>query len=122
MNNKKIKFLFWVFWISMIMMAIWIIIKILGLIQTPLLFEIFPTISGFLALISMGIMIGSNFQKTNFTIRQIDKIEFRQNKMASGLINVEKDVGLIKKDINNIQKDIFIMKNDINEIKDIIKR
>lgn len=115
MNNKKIKFLFWIFWISIIMMAIWIIIKILGLIQTPLLFEIFPTISGFLALISMGIMIGSNFQKTNFTLKKINRMENRQDKMAQGLINVEKDISIIKKDIN-------IMKNDINEIKEKIKR
>src|SRR3989344_849408 len=116
MNNKRIKFWFWIFWISITMMAIWIIIKLLGLIKTPLLFEIFPIISGFLALISIGVMIGGNFQKTNFTIKKIDRMESRQDKMAYGLINIEKDIGLTKKDINTIEKDVSTMKSDIKEI------
>ena len=67
-------------------------------------------------------MIGGNFQKTNFTIKKIDRMESRQDKMAYGLINIEKDIGLTKKDINTIEKDVSTMKSDIKEIKENIKR
>ena len=106
MNNKKIKFLFWIFWISVIIMAIWIIIKLLGLVKTPLIFEILPSIAGFISLITIGMILGNNFQKTNFTFEKINKMENRQNKMAIGLINIEKDISIIKQDIGEIKEKI----------------
>ncbi len=115
MNKKELSFWYWIFWLAVIITVLWIIAKLSGLIQTPLFLEVLPIISGIIAIISLGIILGNNFQKTSFAVEKINKIETRQDNMAHGLIGAEKNIDIIKKDIS-------IMKDDIKQIKENTKR
>ncbi|MEK6922838.1 MAG: hypothetical protein AABX08_03500 [Nanoarchaeota archaeon] len=101
---KKLGFWYYVFWIAVIATILWIIVRLLGIIQTPLIFEIFPIASSIIAMIAIGIAFGNYFQKTNFAIDKINKIEIRQDRMVHGLINIEKDINIIKEDMKQIKE------------------
>lgn len=113
MTELKLGAWYWIFWIAVSATILWIILKLLRIIETPLIFEVFPIISASIAIMAIGITLGNYFQKTNFAFNRMHKIESRQNRMAHGLINLENDVHIVKKDIATIKKDIATIKNKI---------
>ena len=120
-KQKDLGFWYWVFWIAVIATALWVMAKLLGIIRTTIILDIFPIASGIIAMVGIGITLGNYFQKTNFTFDKINKIESRQNRMVHGLIKVEKDISMVKNDINVMKGDISAIKKDINTIKKKIK-
>lgn len=86
----------WLFWVGLIIIIFWIIGKILGLIQSPTIVNMLPYIGGTITIGGLGISIGKALQKINFAYDEIKRINNRQDRMATGLIKLEKDTGYIK--------------------------
>ncbi len=60
-------------WISIITLALWIIGKIIGLIQSPVWVDSLPFLSALLAIIVFSIKIGRMLQKLDYVIEVVNK-------------------------------------------------
>ncbi len=84
-----------IFWLSLSSILIWVILKVLGIINTPIIIELFPVISAVFG-------AGAFFQMV-FGIRgRLFKLESRTDKMAHGLTRLELDVTNIKSNMSEI--------------------
>lgn len=89
----------WLIWIGLTIIILWIIGKIFGLIRSPAPINMLPYIGGTITIGGLGITIGKALQKINFAYDEIKRINGRQDRMATGLIRLEKDTQYIKQKI-----------------------
>lgn len=84
-----------IFWSSLLIILVWILLKAFGFIHTPLIIEYLPFISAVFG-------AGAFFQMV-FGIRgRLFKLESRTDKMAHGLTRLELDVTNIKSNMSEI--------------------
>ncbi len=76
-------------WIGLVLLIIWIILKLSGLIKTPLIFEIAPIIT--LCLILGGLLVDIRNTKT-----EIRDIKSNTSKIANSLIKLGYDFRELK--------------------------
>lgn len=90
---KKLKYEieFWLIWIGILIIIIWIIGKLLGIIHSPEITNMTPFIGGIITGSGLGVMLGRMQQKINFLVQEINIIKEHQDRMAQGLIRLEKD-------------------------------
>src|SRR3989338_1686239 len=88
----------WVFWLSLGIIALWIILRLLGIFESPIWQEMIPYAGAIFA-------AGSFFQMIFDLRKRINRIEVRQNRMASGLIKLESDVHHLRQDFTNLRHD-----------------
>jgi len=69
-------------WIGLFILGIWIILKLSGIVQTPLLFEIAPEIALFLILGSL--------------LADMKNLKFEVRKISSGLFRLSHDFSQLK--------------------------
>ena len=93
---------------SVALLVIWLILKAIGIINSPEYQKIMPVLLGILAFVGVVAKFGKaqgdvqsnmNWLKRCFVI--MDK---RQNKMAAALVRVEKDFEYMKKDMDRFDK------------------
>ena len=88
-----------IFWLSLLSILVWLILKVLGIINTPLWLELFPLFSAIFG-------AGAFFQMSFDMRKRLSKLENRTEKIASGLTTVEFDIKYIKKEMQNLGKEL----------------
>ncbi len=89
---KKIQFnIDWsvVFWISIIILFLWLIAKAVGLIHSPWFIEAIPYVVGFFSLLAIAKEIGKYAQKINTLIEDVKELKFCVINIDKRLIVVE---------------------------------
>jgi hypothetical protein len=79
---------------SVFILLIWVILKLLRVIQTPLIFELMPVITGLSAVFGLGISIGKILQ----IIRQLQD---NDRKIVRELELLTKEHIMLKADVNH---------------------
>ena len=82
-----------IFWISLLSILIWVILKSLGIINTHQVIEWFPVIS---AIFGVGVFFQTVFSMKN----KLEKLENRTDKIAHGLTRLEFDITSFKSEVN----------------------
>ena len=80
--------------ISAFVLLIWIILKLFRIVQTPLIFELMPLITGLVAIFGFGIAVGRSLQ----IIKQLQENSRETNKRLDSLGN---DHILLKSDFKH---------------------
>jgi hypothetical protein len=93
----------WIFWISIGVIVVWIILKAYSIINTPTFVQFIPYIGAIFA-------AGSIFQIIRDNKRDLSSIKRRIGKMAVGLTRLEVNFDHIKRDVGFLRKDVEVLK------------
>jgi len=77
------------FWISWAALVLWIIAKLLGIIQTPLWLEIFPLMTVGISILTFGIGLGAWKHKIEFTYKKVLQHDKQFERIQESLLRIE---------------------------------
>jgi hypothetical protein len=104
---EKIRLL--IFWTSWTALVLWIIAKLLGLIQTPLWLELFPLIAVGIAILTFGMELGGWKHKIDFTYRKVMQHDKQLVQLHESLLRIEHkmDAGFaeLRQELRGFRKD-----------------
>lgn len=89
-------------------MLIWLILKIIGIIQTPILLEYGLPVGSFL-LTALAIY--------NNLLKSINHLAVRLAVLEAKFDHLDKDVEILKNNVGNMEKDIARVKVDVTFLK-----
>ncbi len=95
-----------IFWVSMSVILIWLLLKAFGFIHTPLIIELLPYIS---AVFGAGAFFQMVFDMKN----RLGKVENRCDKMADGLTRLEFKAENINNRMNILDKRVAIIESRV---------
>ena len=93
------------FWLSLLSILIWVILKIIGVINTPPLIEWFPVI---VAIFGAGVFYQEIMNK-------FGKLENTTNK-------TQEDIEFMKSDINSLDKRVGILEVEMRDVKKLVSK
>ncbi|MBW2974886.1 hypothetical protein KY366_04170 [Candidatus Woesearchaeota archaeon] len=86
-----------IFWLALIIIALWLVLKAVGIINSPVWVEAIPYASGLFA-------AGAAFQVLKDTKDNVRTLTKRVGRMGQGLTKVEIEVKHLEKEIKEIKK------------------
>ena len=100
----------WVIWICAILLFLWLIAKQLGYINTPLILELFPYITGF------GLLAGiiRNFGKY---LQKLENVTLDIKEMKIDIKDIKEDVHKLDKRVSIVEHRVGIIESEISFIK-----
>ncbi len=109
--ERKITFWQVVFYVSMATVALWLILKLAGIIKTPIWLEYGVPIGGFFfSVLGMYKEILGDIHKVAISVT---KLSGRVDTMARGLIKVENKVEHLESNMFHIKNDMVLVKKKI---------
>ena len=105
--NKE---LFWrvLFYISMGGLALWTVLKSVGIIQTPFWLEYG---------VPAGMLIVGIFSLFNNLLKNVHTVALGLAVLTSKVNHIEKDVTILKTDVSVLKTDINVLKTDVSFLK-----
>ena len=100
-DDFKTKVYVIIFWVSLLVIAVWILLKALGYIQTPVLVEMMPYAGAIFAM-------GAFFQILYDLRKNVWKLNVGLGRVASEVVKTKMDVGHTSKRLDGIDKKLGI--------------
>lgn len=96
----KMEWSIWVIFLNAFILLIWIILKLLGTINTPLLLQMIPYLTGFGFVVGFGVACGRFLQKIDFLGKEFydfkNEMKWEIKELRSSMHTLEKDMGIVK--------------------------
>jgi len=108
--GKKIEWTIIVFWLGVITLFLWLLAKTLGWINTPLIIEILPLISGLVILLSGMRHAGKFIHRVENGLSDIKDLKERVGNLE---IKLDNSVNSLRADIHNLDKRVAIIESRI---------
>jgi hypothetical protein len=98
----------YLFYLSLLVILIWLILKSFGIIQTPFWLEYGVPIGGF------AIAVLTLYQNL---LEKIGKLAINLSVLNTKFSHLEKDVGVLKEDMGLLKTDVSTLKIDVEILK-----
>jgi len=86
--------------LSALILLVWAILKLSGIINTPLLIQMVPYVAGFTALASFAIACGKVLQKMDFFGKDLEQVKNDVKELRFDFRDLEKDMVRVKTKLN----------------------
>ena len=86
--------------LSALILLVWAILKLSGIINTPLLIQMVPYVAGFTALASFAIACGKVLQKMEFFGKDMEQVKTDMKELKFDFRDLEKDMVRVKTKLN----------------------
>ena len=100
-NQKSTRIYNWIFWVSMSVITVWVVLKAVGIINTPEWQQLLPVAGAIFA----G---GAFFQKINSMETKFNIMERRFGSMESDNHGIKVDIAILKNDIGIVKNKLSI--------------
>src|SRR3989344_3426704 len=96
----KLDWIIQVVLIGALILLVWSILKLIGVINTPLLLQLIPYVTGFAVLAGFAAAAGKSLQKMEYFGKDLDQVKVDLREMRLDLRDFEKDVARVKAKLN----------------------